>query len=80
MSPAEPPPGLKRAQFSLGGMLLAMLALGVTFAAAYYLVRGGPGAEGMQLTGLLLLLAAPLLLLVAVSVAASMWRLLRRRG
>jgi hypothetical protein len=56
-----------------------MLALGVIFSAAFYVVRGGPGAEGMQLAGLVLLVAAPLLLVVAVSGAASLWRLLSRR-
>jgi len=61
-------------------MLLLMLVLGVSCAAAHYLVRGGPGAEGTQLSGLVLLLASPVLLLVAVSVMTSAWRLLRRRG
>jgi hypothetical protein len=79
MSPAEPPPGRTRPQYSLGGLLLVMLALGVIFSAAFYVVRGGPGAEGMQLAGLVLLVAAPLLLVVAVSGAASLWRLLSRR-
>lgn len=80
MSDDDSSPRLKRAQFSLAGLLLVMLALGVIFSAAYYLIRGGPGAEGMQLTGLVLLVAAPVILLVAVSAVASMWRLLRRRG
>ena len=67
-------------QFTLGSLLLAMLACSVTFAAAYYLLRSGPGGESMHLAGLVLLVSAPLLLVVAVSMAAALWRWFRPRG
>lgn len=73
-------PNSQRPRFSLAGLLVAMLAMAVTFAATHYLVRGGPGVEGVQLAGLLMLLAAPPLLLAAVSVIVAVWRLTKRRG
>lgn len=80
MSTAKPPRRGQRTQFSLAGLLVIMLVLSVTFAGTSYLVRGGSGSEGMQLAGLLLLLAAPPMLLVAVSAMVAIWRHARRRG
>lgn len=71
--PAAPP------QFSLGMIFVVTLAASIAVAPAYYLVRGAQGQPGMQLVGMLLVLAGPLLLMVLVSVMISLLWWLRQR-
>ena len=73
-SPRRPP------QFSLTRLLLAMVVVGMISSAAYYLVRAQREAGGMQLAGVLVLLCAPSLLVVILSVAlAALGRIRSRR-
>ncbi len=76
-----------RPRFGLGAMLLVMLVCSVMSSAGYYLVRGNlarPGQSGesghsLQLVFLLITLAAPLLLAVAMSLVLQFSRYVNRR-
>ena len=63
-------------RFSMRAMLLLMLVVSVTAAGASYLVRAADAGRASKLAFILITLAAPLLLVVLVSVARA---LLRRR-
>jgi len=66
-----PVPTARRPQFNLAGMMVVMVVLSVASAPAYYLMRAAQGEPGAQLTGILLVIASPLLLIVAMSAALS---------
>lgn len=55
-------------RFGMRGVLLLMLVVSVMAAAGNYLVRSMQGGRSFQLSFILFTLAAPLLVLVAVSV------------
>ena len=74
----SPKPRPPRAQFGLAGLMLMMLVVSVTLAPASYLVRAARGEPGMQLTGILLVLTAPMLLVVLISVCLTIHRRLNR--
>ena len=63
-------------RFSMRAMLLLMLVVSVSAAAASYLVRGAADGRAFQLAFILITLAAPLLLVVLVSILRA---LVRRR-
>lgn len=69
-TPTAPRAG--RPQFNLAGLMVVMLVISVAAAPAYYLVRAGQGEPGAWLAGILLLLASPLLLIVALSTALAL--------
>jgi len=77
--PSEPHPRVPRPwqpRFGIGTLLLLMLVVSVMAAAGSYLVRALQGGRAFQLAFILFTLAAPLLLVVIVSLLQS---LLRRR-
>jgi hypothetical protein len=61
----------RRPQYSLARLLLAMAVVGTISSAGYYLARAEPRDGGMQLAGVLVLLCAPSLLVVILSVALT---------
>ena len=61
-------------RFGIGTMLLIMLIVSVVGAAASYFVRAMQGGRSAQLAFILFTIAAPLLLVVVVSIAQSLFR------
>lgn len=61
-------------RFGIGTMLLLMLIVSVVGAAASYFVRAMHGGRSAQLAFILFTLAAPLLLVVIVSIAQSLFK------
>jgi Na+/melibiose symporter-like transporter len=61
-------------RFGIGTMLLIMLIVSVMGAAASYFVRAMQGGRAAQLAFILFTLAAPLLLVVLVSIAQSLFK------
>ena len=72
----EPGPSSRpwQPRFGIGTMLLLMLIVSVVGAAASYFVRAMQGGRSAQLAFVLFTLAAPLLLVVVVSIAQSLFR------
>ncbi len=69
-----------RPRFGIGALLMVMLVFSVTGAAGYYLVRSlGQRDRSAHLTFILFTLAAPILLLVVVSVIRRIVVWLSRR-
>jgi cation transporter-like permease len=74
----EPPENVPRPwqpRFGIGTMLLLMLVVSVMAAAASYFVRALHGGRVFQLAFILFTLAAPLVLVVIVSLARALFRL-----
>lgn len=61
-------------RFGISTMLLIMLVVSVVGAAASYFVRAMQGGRDAQLAFILFTLAAPLLLVVIVSIAHTLFR------
>ncbi|MDA1051885.1 MAG: hypothetical protein O3C40_15575 [Planctomycetota bacterium] len=61
-------------RFGIGTMLLIMLIVSVVAAAASYFVRALQGGRAAQLAFILFTIAAPLLLVVLVSIAQSLFK------
>ncbi len=61
-------------RFGIGTMLLLMLIASVVAAGASYFVRAMQGGRTAQLAFILFTLAGPLLLVVVVSIATSLFR------
>ena len=81
-APERPPqvPRAWRPRFGLGTLLLAMLVVSVVAAAGSYMVRAFATGTGRsaQLTFMLFTLAAPMLLMVVVSVAYQVFLWMER--
>jgi hypothetical protein len=67
-------------RFGLGGMMMVMLVLAVVAAGASYMVRAQSEGQSLQLAFILFTLAAPVLLVVAVSLLRQVMVWLNRRG
>jgi len=69
-----------RPRFGIGSLLMVMLVFSVTGAAGFYLVRSlGERDRSAHLTFILFTLAAPILLMVAVSIIRQIVVWLSRR-
>lgn len=64
-------------RFSITAMLLLMLIVSVTAAGASYLVRAADGGRASKLAFILFTIAAPLLLVVIVSLGRALVRRIR---
>jgi hypothetical protein len=69
----EPPPPFQP-RFSIRSVLLLMVVVGVMASGGNYLVRALQGGRTFQLAFVLFTLAAPLLVLVAVSLLHALFR------
>ena len=67
-------------QFTIGGMLLVTFVFCVIASAGYYLARTLQGGQNARLAFTLFTLAAPVVLVVFVSIAYSLLRPRRRRS
>jgi hypothetical protein len=61
------PPAGRRPQFNMLGMMIVTLVCSVAFAGMYYLIKAEQNDASARLTGILFLLAGPMLLMVVVS-------------
>lgn len=71
-----PPPRRPRFQFSLLGMMVVMMGVGLAVSPGFYLMRAVQGEQDMRLVGLLAVLSGPLLLMIVVSLVVALvrWR------
>ncbi len=67
-------------RFGLAGLMMVMLVLAVVAAAASYMVRAQEGGQSLKLAFILFTLAAPVLLMVAVSLLRQVVVWISRRG
>jgi uncharacterized membrane protein len=64
---SDPPATRRRPQFNMLGMMIVMLVCSVAFAGMYYMIKAEQNDASARLTGILFLLAGPMLLMVVVS-------------
>jgi hypothetical protein len=63
----QPQPRPGRLQFNMLGLMIVTLVCSVAFAGMYYLIKAEQNDASARLTGILFLLAGPMLLMVVVS-------------
>lgn len=60
--------------------MVLMFVLSIAFAPLYYMMRAAQNGEtGLNAVGILMLVAAPMLVMTAISIGYNVNRLLRRR-
>jgi len=72
--PATPPPPRPRFQFSLLGLMVLMFVASAAAAPGYYMLRPGNNLPNARLTGMLMMLAGPLLMMTVISIFLSIFR------
>jgi hypothetical protein len=78
-SPSAPSRRRRRPQFTIFGLMVLMFVVSVAFAPLYYMVRAAQGETGFSAVAVLMAVAAPMLVMTAISIGYSVNQYFHRR-